>query len=397
MANRSTVLVWNCKTEQGWRRYPALIGKNGRVRKGIVLIDGVEKTYPEGRFQVRYFEGERTVYENAGQDASFALAMRDRLAQRKEIIADAKGAGIAVQEDTSRMAIGPAIDKYLQRCRDMEANEAVQTYGVALDDLVVAVPSLNFVDEINADTMVKFGVALRKKRNSQRTVFNKHRAVLGFLRWCGADVKALKISTPKFEKKVPRMYTDEQIAALLKAAPDGYFRLVLEVLRMTGLRDQEAVHLGWHQIDFKRKLILVRSSPEWGFRIKDKEERDVPLPDKLAVLLKAWKKKRGGRKLVLSKDRDVPYRHWLRDLKKVARDAGLNCGVCEGCKKKHRQCRKYTLHSYRRAYATALHRKGIGVRDIMQLLGHADIATTMAYLAPMEAQEAHKQVNAAFS
>src|ERR1035438_7828618 len=69
--------------------------------------------------------------------------------------------------------------------------------------------------------MVNFGVALRKKRNSQRTVFNKHRAVLGFLRWCGADVKALKISTPKFEKKVPRMYTDEQIAALLKAASDS--------------------------------------------------------------------------------------------------------------------------------------------------------------------------------
>ncbi len=124
----------------------------------------------------------------------------------------------------------------------------------------------------------------------------------------------------------------------------------------------------------------------------------MPLPDKLATLLKAWKKnkKRGERKLVLGKASDVPARHWLHTLKRMAHKAGLNCGTCPGCKKNN-ECRKYTLHSYRRAYATALHRKGLGVRDIMKLLGHADLETTLRYLAPMEAEEAHAQVNAAFS
>jgi hypothetical protein len=35
MANRNVTLVRQCKTEKGWRRYPAVIGKNGRVALGV--------------------------------------------------------------------------------------------------------------------------------------------------------------------------------------------------------------------------------------------------------------------------------------------------------------------------------------------------------------------------
>jgi hypothetical protein len=38
MANLTAKLVRICKTPQGWRRYPAVIGKNGRVRPGYVMI-----------------------------------------------------------------------------------------------------------------------------------------------------------------------------------------------------------------------------------------------------------------------------------------------------------------------------------------------------------------------
>ncbi|WP_263367842.1 hypothetical protein [Edaphobacter bradus] len=33
----------------------------------------------------------------------------------------------------------------------------------------------------------------------------------------------------------------------------------------------------WGNVDFKGKVISVRSKPEMGFRIKDKEERSVPV------------------------------------------------------------------------------------------------------------------------
>jgi integrase len=293
-----------------------------------------------------------------------------------------------------------AISQYLQRCLDTDANEAERSYRVALDDLIRCVPDLKFADQVTDEVMVLYGKALRQQGNGARTVFNKTRAVMGFLGWCGIDVKALRITMPRFEKKLPVVYSQEQIDALMKAATDPYFQVVLSVLHMTGLREQEAVHLGWHHCDFKRKLILVRSSLEHGFKIKDREERDVPMPDKLAVILKEWKSQRGTRQLVLGTSGDRPNQKWLRLLKRTARRAGLNCGRCDGCRKlkeNKRECGEYTLHSFRRSYATALAWSGVDVRTISALLGHADIETTLLYLAPMRAEKANQRVNAAFS
>jgi site-specific recombinase XerD len=61
------------------------------------------------------------------------------------------------------------------------------------------------------------------------------------------------------------------------------------------------------------------------------------------------------------------------------------------------QCGWYMLHSFRQTYATTLHRKGVDVRTLMNLLGHADIETTLKYLAPMKAEGSHVNVNRAFS
>ena len=53
MANRNFTLVRLCKTEKGWRRYPAVIGKNGRVKPGFVRVGAKEKEFKEGRYTSR--------------------------------------------------------------------------------------------------------------------------------------------------------------------------------------------------------------------------------------------------------------------------------------------------------------------------------------------------------
>jgi integrase len=395
MAKKATPLVWLCKTAGGWKRYPVIMAKNGRVKTGFVLVDGKEMHYPEGRFQIRTFEGGKRVWQNAGEDAVDALAMRDRLARRNDIVAQAQVAGVEIKEEQGRMPLRASVTKYLKRCLEVDAEEAEKSYRVALDDFIRSVPDLQFVDQVNEETLIKYGAALKKSGNSERTVFNKHRVVLGFLRWCNVDVKALRIRTPRFEKKLPVVYSDETAAALIKATTDPYYRVVLDVLRMTGLREQEAVHLQWADIDFKRKMVLVRSKPEFGFKIKDREQRDVPMPEALATVLKEWFLVRGDSKLVLGTEDGKPHQKWLRLLKRTARKAGLNCGRCDGCKDQN-ECRMFTLHSFRRSYATSLHRKGVDVRTLMALLGHSDIETTMAYLAPMKAEETHAQISSAF-
>jgi integrase len=162
---------------------------------------------------------------------------------------------------------------------------------------------------------------------------------------------------------------------------------------MVGLREQEAVYLQWPDVDFHRGVIKVRSKPDLGFEIKDKEERDVAMPADLVKRLKAWRRNRPNSTWVLGTAGDKPQLHMLRSLKRLAYRAGLNCGRCKGCQSKHHECREFTLHSFRRSYATTLDQNGVGTRTIMEQLGHADLATTLRYLSSAKVAETKKLVD----
>ena len=64
-------------------------------------------------------------------------------------------------------------------------------------------------------------------------------------------------------------------------------------------------------------MISVRSKPEMGFRIKDKEERSVPVPDSLIATL-ADRKRSSTSVLIFPGDNGRPNGHFLRVLQKLA-------------------------------------------------------------------------------
>src|ERR1700751_3033913 len=99
MANRKAVLVWLCKTEKGWRRFPALFGANGRPRLGVVRVGGTERKYPDGRFQVRTYEGSRMIYRDAGETASEAMTNRTKSEHLLAARNAAKVAGAKVEAE----------------------------------------------------------------------------------------------------------------------------------------------------------------------------------------------------------------------------------------------------------------------------------------------------------
>jgi hypothetical protein len=50
MANRKIVLVRYCKTQSGWKRYPAVIGKTGKVKPAAVWVGNEIHDYPHGSY-----------------------------------------------------------------------------------------------------------------------------------------------------------------------------------------------------------------------------------------------------------------------------------------------------------------------------------------------------------
>jgi integrase len=72
---------------------------------------------------------------------------------------------------------------------------------------------------------------------------------------------------------------------------DPHLYLIFELLLKTGLREHEALFLNWQNIDSTAGILKVRSKPERDFRIKDKDERNVPTPSELLNALKAYRMK----------------------------------------------------------------------------------------------------------
>jgi integrase len=388
MANRRVTLVIYAKTETGWKRFPAVIGKNGRIRPGVGK--GNPDPYETYRYELRRYEGRRMFYTPAGTDATAAYAMWKRVQDKAAGQVVAERAGLQVVSGTER-PIHAEITRFLQTKKDGGTLEAAQVYGVALDDFLAAT-KITSTAQITPDLMLRFHAELRRKGNGDRTVHNKHTSVKAFVSWLGLDANKTVGRAPRYEKKVVKVYQPDQISSL-KGENDSSdnpqidaekMAVMLDVLRMAGLRGQEAAFLQWPDINLKAGLIKVRSKPTLGFKIKDKEQRDVAIPQELVKVLTEWKLKKPTVRFVIGTENDKPNRRMLRSIKRLAKRAGLNCGRCEGCLSKHQECREFTLHAFRRTYATSLAERGVPIRTIMQQLGHSDMATVLKYLGHME-------------
>jgi integrase len=201
---------------------------------------------------------------------------------------------------------------------------------------------------------------------------------------------------PRYEKTLPEIYEPDQLKAFFAALTTDYDALLFDVLLQTGLREREAAHLEWKDVHWSRAVLKVESKPRWKHKIKDHEEREMPLSSDLIGRLKAYRKLHPDHTLMFGKlggRTDAPDGHLLRRLKHIVRDAGLNCGTCETCIAR-KECERWFLHKFRATYITTLLRNGLDLRTVMTLSGHADIESVMRYLRPAEGKEVQDKVNA---
>ena len=112
---------------------------------------------------------------------------------------------------------------------------------------------------------------------------------------------------------------------------------VLEFFRGVGFRDGEGTHVEWHDIDLRNKEVHVYSkSEQFGWKVKDSEQRIIGISDNLAQRLRARHERHPGDGLVSANSRGKPDTHLLRVIKRVALRAKLNCGKCTGTYERER-------------------------------------------------------------
>jgi integrase len=223
--------------------------------------------------------------------------------------------------------------------------------------------------------------------------------------------KAASVRAPKAARPKVQPWSGPQVAAVRAGLP-GRLRGLADAGAGLGLRQGELFGLAVENIDFLRKVVHVRLQVRLiGTRRvlappKGGREREVPLPDPVAVALAEhirlyppaavelpWRvpdgPKRTARLLFRSTDGGALLRSSFNNTwRKAVRSAGLAPGQRAG------------THQLRHRYASVLLAGGVDIRALSEYLGHHDPAFTLrvyAHLMPSAEGRARRAVEAALA
>jgi len=219
-------------------------------------------------------------------------------------------------------------------------------------------------EKVSDDEINEYLTSLALSAKSPSRSNFKH-AVYGlryYFRLLGQNKRAISLPSLKGDTRLPVILNRAELKELFKAPSLLKHRIVLTLIYSAGLRGREVINLKLSDIDFERKTIHIRQS-------KYKKDRIVPLSGFMA---------KGLRKYIAAEN---PHT-WLFNGKGPGDKysvRGLSWVIRETLKKTSIK-KEINLHSLRHSYATHLLEEGINIVTLKELLGHAQITTTMIYL-----------------
>ncbi|NCO12352.1 MAG: hypothetical protein COZ34_04665 [Candidatus Pacebacteria bacterium CG_4_10_14_3_um_filter_34_15] len=259
--------------------------------------------------------------------------------------------------------------------------------------------------ELNQDVMRSYRVYLSRYEDSQGRTLCKRtqsyyiislRSLLKFL--VKNDVSVLhpeKIDLPKAESHHMRFLNIEKIESLLNQpglSKKGGLRdkAILEVLFSTGLRVSELIGLNRDQIDLK--------SREFGVIGKGRRPRVVFLSYRAVDWLRRYLNSREDNWQPIF----IRYSGTKPDLLSDGEEMRLTSRSVQRLVDKY--CRKAKLpikispHGIRHSFATDLLSNGASLRDVQEMLGHKNIATTQIYthITKPQLRKVHDEKHSSF-
>jgi integron integrase len=203
-------------------------------------------------------------------------------------------------------------------------------------------------------------------------------------------------------RRLPVVLSRNEVAKLFECIDNRKYQLMANLLYGCGLRLLECLRIRIFDIDFDYQQIIVRNA-------KGGKDRVVPLPNRLKNALQAqvndvkklhqqdlvegfgevylphalsrkypnaaketgWQYLFPASKLAVDPRSKKTRRHHIHEtvlqkqIKKAAKEAGIY--------------KRVTSHSMRHSFATHLLESGSDIRTVQELLGHADVSTTMIY------------------
>jgi integrase/recombinase XerD len=249
--------------------------------------------------------------------------------------------------------------------------------GQLLEWIRAAQPVRGSWPAVGPDDLDRYVASLKSKSYTASSVARKVAAIKSFFHYLLArglitSDPTTTIESPKVKKRLPRTLSADEVERLLAAPRAGespkYYRdaALLQLLYATGMRVSEAVTLKVGDVGWKDSTVTVPG--------REEDHRDLPIDAVTREILITYIEN-GRPHLLRNRDEDALFLNhrgeqltrqglWLI-IKDYADRAGLGELV--------------TPHTLRHSFAAHKLDAGAELREVQQLLGHANISTTQVY------------------
>ncbi|MCH8346349.1 MAG: site-specific tyrosine recombinase XerD [Chloroflexi bacterium] len=232
---------------------------------------------------------------------------------------------------------------------------------------------------LNRSDIQDFILDLKERGYTETSVARKVAAVRSFFAFLAAEGSITAnptegLSSPRVGKTLPKAISPNEVDELLeqparRSTPEAKRdRAMLELLYATGMRVTELVSLDMENLNLDPRSPFVRCIG------KGAKERSIPIHDHALEAVNGYLE--DGRPMMVRNqeepalfvnrrgERLTRQGFWLI-LKGYAKSANLGDGV--------------TPHTLRHSFATHMLRGGMPLRNVQEMLGHANISTTQVY------------------
>jgi integrase len=250
------------------------------------------------------------------------------------------------------------------------------------------------IEDFTVESLEQWKAAFTKRRKPANRTLQKYLVVLHAIFKRATRAYGLPrnpvalVERPRLPRRAGiDVYAREEVMALVRAAENEQDGVLYLTAAFTGLRLGELLGLRWEDVDFEADAIRVRRNWTMGREGTPKSGRGraVPMMEEVAQALARHSQRErfiGAQDLVFCDPlgRHLGYRSLTRRYKESQARA---------------QLRALRFHDLRHTFGTHAIRHA-DPREVMEWMGHADLATTQKYLAYKPRGDAARRLSAGF-
>ena len=266
-----------------------------------------------------------------------------------------------------RSTFGELVDRYIENFQHQKSFSTKSCYFGRLKEYFREATRLSNITYLDCETytnklrtrLTRIGSRIRKPASINREVGLLHTMFNKAVEWQMMEVNPFdkgKSLHLKENNKRARFLSEEEMERLLVECEHApHLHRLVEAAINTGMRKQELLSLKWSQL--RNGLIYLVET-------KTQEPREIPINATLERIFKEIRKEDGLAYEYVFTKHGKRINHIGPAFKGAVRRAGIE---------------DFRFHDLRHTFASHLIMKGASLKEVQELLGHADIKMTMRY------------------